>query len=392
MREVVLINISRTPLCSIGGALKDKTAAWLGIMALNDAVEKFGLAKEDVNTIFASSLNHDLHAVNLGRYITLGGQFPMSTSSVTVEMAEGSILTAMNHAASKIALGLDEVCLVGGMDSWSQKPTFMPTDAAPYQMIQPAPLDMRNTPFDDENLTHIEISDRIAKLYSVSRAQCDEEAAKSREAYGKAVADGLLGDEIVPYTIPATRKTPEITVTADNISTVQAEELSSMPALRGGVCTAGNVAHLTEGAGFVLMMSAEKAKTMGLKPLARWVAGADVGCEPNVTGVAAAWSNLKALKFAGLEIKDIAVWENNQITAAYDICTRKEMARKAYTSMKDVHWNGLGGALAVDNSGVVAGIWMANAAIREMDKAGQFAMLSSCGGGGIGVSTILEKL
>lgn len=389
MREVVLVNISRTPLCSIGGALKDKTAAQLGIMALNNAMEKFGLAKEDVNTIFASSLNHDLRAVNLGRYITLGGVFPMSTSSVTVEMAEGSTLAAMNHAASKIALGLDDVCLVGGMDSWSQKPAFMPTDVPPYQMIQPAPLVMRNTPYDDEDLTHVEISERLAKLYTVSRAECDEAAAKSREAHAKAVADGIIGSEIVPYTVPATRKTPEITVAADDVA---AADVAACAPLQGGVCTVGNVAHCSEGAGYVLMMSAEKVKAMGLKPLARWIGGADVGCEPNVTGIAAAHSNLKALKYAGLEIKDIAVWENNQLTAAYDICTRKEMARQAHVSMKSAHWNGLGGALAVGNSGSVAGIWMANAAISEMESAGQYAMLSSCGGGGVGVSTILEKL
>lgn len=389
MREVVLVNISRTPLCPIGGALKDKTAAQLGILALNNAVEKFGLAKEDVNTIFASSANHDLKAANLGRYITLGGEFPMSTSSVTVEMMEGSTLAAMNHAAGKIALGFDDVCLVGGMDSWSLKPAFMPTDVEPYQLIQPAPLAMKNTPYADEDLDHIAVSDRIAKLYSVSRAECDEVAAMSREDHAKAVADGVIGSEIVPYTIPATRKTPEITVTADETVAVDAQECAS---LRGGVCAKSNIAHYSEGAGFVLMMSAEKAKAMGMKPLARWVIGADVGCEPNVTGVAAAWSNLKALKMANLSIQDIAVWENNQITAAYDICTRKEMARKAYTSMKDVRWNGLGGALAVGQCGAVAGIWMANAAIHELDQAGQYAVLSSCCSGGVGVTTILEKL
>jgi len=120
--------------------------------------------------------------------------------------------------------------------------------------------------------------------------------------------------------------------------------------------------------------------------------GADVGVEPNAMGIAAAHSNLKALKFANLSIKDISVWENNQITAVYDICVRKEMARTAFTSMNDVHWNGLGGALAVGQCGAVAGIWMANAAIQEMDAAGQYAVLSSCGGGGIGATTILEKL
>lgn len=388
MREVVLVNISRTPLCPIGGALREKTAAQLGILALKDAVEKFGLKKEDVNTIFASSANHDLRAANLGRYITLGGDFPMSTSSVTVEMMEGSTLAAMNHAASKIALGLDDICLVGGMDSWSQKPAFMATDIEPYQMIQPAALIMRNTPYDDEDLDHIAVSDRIAKIWSVSRAECDEVAAQSREAYAKAVADGLIGDEIVPFVVPATRKTPEITVAEDVLAKAELEGNS----LRGGVCTAGNVAHYAEGAAYMLLMSAEKAKTMGMKPLARWVVGADVGCEPNVTGVAAAYSNLKALKMAGLTIQDIAVWENNQITAAYDICTRKEMARKAYTPMKDVCWNGLGGALAYGQSGALAGVLMANTAVRSLEKAGQYAVLSSCCSGGVGVTTILEKL
>ena len=388
MREVVLVNISRTPLCPIGGALREKTAAQLGILALKDAVEKFGLKKEDVNTIFASSANHDLRAANLGRYITLGGDFPMSTSSVTVEMMEGSTLAAMNHAASKIALGLDDICLVGGMDSWSQKPAFMATDIEPYQMIQPAALIMRNTPYDDEDMDHIAVSDRIAKIWGVSRAECDEVAAKSREDYAKAVANGLIGDEIVPFVVPATRKTPEITVAED----VLAKAELTGDSLRGGVCTAGNVAHYAEGAAYALLMSAEKAKAMGMKPLARWVVGADVGCEPNVTGVAAAYSNLKALKMAGLSIQDISVWENNQITAAYDICTKKEMARKAYTPMKDVCWNGLGGALAYGQSGALAGVLMANTAVRGLEKAGQYAVLSSCCGGGVGVTTILEKL
>lgn len=387
MREVVLVNFSRTPLCAIGGALKDKTAAQLGILALKNAVEEFGLAKEDVNTIFASSANHDLNAVNLGRYITLGGEFPMPTSSVTVEMMEGSTLAAMNHAASKIALGLDDICLVGGMDSWSQKPAFMATDVEPYKLIPPQVLVQKNSPFEDEEMDHVECSERLAKLYGITREECDAVAAASREAYAKAAADGLLGDEIVPYVVPATRKTPEITVAADEQAKA---DLAGAP-LCGGVCTAGNVAHYAEGAAYVLLMSAEKAQAMGMKPLARWVVGADVGCEPNVTGVAAAASNMKALQMAGLSVKDIAVWENNQLTAVYDICTKKEMARKALTPMNDVCWNGLGGALAYGQAGSLAGILMANAAIKQL-QAGQYAVLGSCCSGGVGVTTILEKL
>jgi len=389
MRDVVLVNISRTPFCAVGGALRDKTAAQLGILALNNAVERFGIQKEDVNTIFASSANHDLNAVNLGRYITLGADFPMPTSSVTLEMLEGSVLAAMNHAAGKIALGLDDVCLVGGMDSWSQMPAFMATDVAPYKLIAPRALVRKNSPFKDEDLDHAEVSDRIARLYGLSREECDEVAAKSREDHARALAEGAIGSEIVPYVVPATRKTPEITAASDDVSAVNVQECAS---LLGGVCTAGNVAHMTEGAGYILMMSAEKAKAMGLKPLARWVGGADTGCGPNAAGVAAAYSNLKALKYAGLQIADIAVWENNQLTAVYDICTRKEMARRTYTSMKNARWNSFGGALAVGNSGSVAGIWMAKSAISAMENAGQYAVLSSCCGGGIGVSTILEKL
>ena len=392
MREVVFVDAARTPFCRMGGMLKEKNATDLGMIVLQALLDKSDiLARGEVNAVMAGTANTDAFCRHPARYMTLGVNLPLKTSSSSIEMQDGTAIAAMNFAAYKIALGFDDVILVGGVDSWSRKPAYMKMDTKPYQLIAPAAIEHKVSPYEDEDLNTIQISDRVAKLWNISRSECDEAAAMSAEKYSAACQKGLLGSEVIPFVIPATKKAPEITVSADDVAEVSG--LAAMDPFRtDGVTTAGNLAHYADGAGFVMMMSADKARELGYTPIARWVVGADVGCEPNVTAAASAHAGMKAVKSAGLQVSDIALWENNQISAAYDICARKELNRLSGGQVKLDSWNPNGGALAVGQAGAAAGVRMVCAAMQSLETTGRFACVTSGCAGGQGSSLILEKL
>ena len=242
----------------------------------------------------------------------------------------------------------------------------------------------------------IQVSDRMAQKWGISREACDAFAARSQERLKAAYQRGITGDEIIPYTIPATRKTPEIVVDRDEFPRpdTTAEVLAGLRTVQeGGVTTAGNASGRNDGAAFLLMMSGERARQMGYQPLARWVMGADIGVQPSEMGIGPAFSNLKALKLAGLTVKDMDVFECNEAFAAQNLSVIREMEQQSGVSIDQARWNPNGGAIAIGHPNGASGARIALFAMRELRRTGgRYGIISSCCGGGHGTSAIVENL
>lgn len=400
MREVVFVDFARTAFTNRGGSLRSLASTELAIACLKGLLKKSAILEKGgqnaIDSVYAGSAGRDKLSIAPVRYITLGAGLSLDTVGHQVEMKCGSGITAINHAAWQIALGYADVAVAGGMESHSTRPAYMSTTTASYKGMPPQWLQLRLSPFDDQEIAMPAISDNMAEKWNISREQCDEFALRSQQRLDAAYRSGLIGDEIVPVTVPATKTTPENIVTKDEFPKPQStfEALSKLrPVYPDGVSTAGNSSGVNDGASFVLMMTAEKARELGFTPYAKWVTGADIGVEPNCMGIGPAFSNLKAMRFAGLGIEDVDVWECNEAFAAQNLAVIKEMESQSGVSIDQAKWNPNGGAIAIGHPNGASGARIAMFAMKQLEKTGgKYAVFSSCCGGGHGTTTIIENL
>jgi acetyl-CoA C-acetyltransferase len=238
----------------------------------------------------------------------------------------------------------------------------------------------------------------MAEKWGITREACDEFAYRSQMRAAASTEKGYFTEEIVPITIPATKKTPEVIFTTDEHlrPTTTLEGLAKLRTVRGtetSVTTAGNASGLNDGAAFVLMMTAEKAKELGYTPIARWVGGAHHGVQEDYMGIGPAFSNMKALNKLGLTVDDIDVFECNEAFAAQNLSVIKEMEYQSGKSIDQAKWNPNGGAIAIGHPNGASGARIAMFAMRHLEQTGgRYGIVSSCCGGGLGTTTIIENL
>ena len=399
MREVVFVDFARTAFGNRGGSLRTFSACSLAAECLKGLVKKSQIWEKagdrGVDAIFLGSAGRNKDSSAPARYTALLAGFPVETEAHQVEMQCGSAITSINHAAFQLALGYTDVAIAGGMESASTKPVFMSATTDPYKGLPPQWLTMRLAPEDDQNISMIQVADGMAEKWGITRVMCDEFALRSQQRLDAAYKSGLIGPEIVPVTIPATRKTPEIVVDRDEFPKPHStmEGLAGLRAVGGGVTTAGNASGINDGAAFVLMMTAEQAAELGYTPYARWVMGADIGVEPRVMGIGPAFSNAKALKKAGLTPADMDVWECNEAFAAQNLAVVKELEKLTGHAIDMETWNPNGGAIAIGHPNGASGARIAQFAMKQLEKTGgRYGIISSCCGGGHGTTTIIENL
>lgn len=397
MREVVFVDGCRSAFGNLGGGLRKLAGTEIAAEVVAELVRRTKiLEKGTVDSLFAGCALGDALAVDPARYIALKAGLPIETSAVFVEMQCGSAITAINHAACKIAMGLADVMIVGGMESYSTMPAMFSMSTEPYKLIPPTAIARRLAPTDEENINMIQVSDGMAKRWGITREECDAYAVESQLRLAAAYQKGITGNEIVPIVFPATKKTPEIVIDKDEFPrpTTTAENLAKLrPVIADGVTTAGNASGRNDGAAFVLMMTAEKAKELGYEPIARWVTGADVGVQPSVMGIGPAYSNLKALKQAGLTVEDLDVFECNEAFAAQNLSVIKEMENQSGCKIDRTKWNPNGGAIAIGHPNGASGARIGMFAMRQLEQTGgRYGLFSSCCGGGHGTTTVIENL
>ena len=397
-REVVIVDGMRTAFGRNGGSLRKFYATDLCAAVLKGLTRKTGiLERGKVDCVFLGSAFHDVHCNNFARYSMLSAGLPYETSATFLEMQCGSGIAAINHAALQIKSGAADVAIAGGGESCSQRFAKFSMAIEPYKTIPPSAVPNFLAPELADQIDMIKISDLMAKRWDVSREACDEFAARSQELANNAVTKGYFDDEIVPIEIPAqSKKQPGFTFDKDEHPRpgTKLESLAGLkPVNAGGVTTAGNASGRNDGASALLLMSAEKAAELGYTPIARWVFGADVGVDPKYMGIGPAYSNLKVIEKVGLKLDDIDVFECNEAFAAQNISCIREMENLTGSSIPMAKWNPNGGAIAFGHPNGASGGRIAIFAIKELLRSGgRYGLISSCCGGGLGVSTLFERI
>lgn len=396
-REVVIIDGMRTAFGRMGGALRPYTPVQLAGMTIKGLCEKTGiLERGNVDAVFAGSASGDLNTHNFARYASLLAGLPYETSATFIEMQCGSSIACINNAALQIQAGLIDTAVCGGAEAHSQTYYKYSTAVEPYKGIAPSAAPLRLAPTDEDDLSMIEISDLMAEKWGITREACDEFALRSQTRAAAAIEKGYFKEEILPVEVKYSRKGETVIVDADEHprKNTNLEGLAKLrPVMEGGVTTAGNASGRNDGAAFVLMMSREKAEELGYRPMAKWITGLDVGVDPKLMGIGPAYSNCKILKREGLSLDDIDVYECNEAFAAQNLSVIRQMENMTGKKIDMENWNPNGGAIAFGHPNGASGARVCIFTMKELERrGGKYGMFSSCCGGGLGISTLIENL
>ncbi|MEG1163748.1 MAG: thiolase family protein [Anaerovoracaceae bacterium] len=397
MKEVVIVDGIRTAFGRMGGGFKPYTSVQLASKTIKGLCEKTGiLDKGKVDAVFAGSAFGDVNTPNFARYASLEAGLPYETSATFIEMQCGSSIACINNAALQIQAGLIETAICGGGETYSQAYRKFSTYIEPYKAIPPTAAPVKLAPTDEDDISMIEVSDLMAKTWDISREKCDEFSFRSQQRAAIAMEKGYFKDEILPISVKYSKKSPEVIIDTDEHPRKETtlEGLSKLRAVnQGGVTTAGNASGRNDGAAFVLMMSADKAKELGYKPIAKWICGLDVGVDPKIMGIGPAYSNCKILKKMNLKISDIDVFECNEAFAAQNLSVIKQMEKIMDEKIDMDNWNPNGGAIAFGHPNGASGARVCIFTMRELQRRGaKYGMFSSCCGGGLGISALIENI
>ncbi len=397
MRKVVFVDGVRTGFGKLGGTLKDYSASQLATFAIDGLLEKTKiLEKGRVDGVYMGSACADSLTWALARYAVLGSKLDQSVWTTTIERQCGSAIESINHAAAMIALGYADVMIAGGAESFSQLPMKFSSAVQPYKMTPPQYIKQAHSPKKEDAVDMITTAENLAKMYGITREECDAFACRSQQRAAAAWEKGYFDEEIVPVVIPATRKTPEVVFAKDEFMrpTTTMEGLAGLrPVYEGGVVTAGNASGRNDGGAMVLMMTEEKAKELGYEPFAAFVAGGNAALDPKLMGLGPVGASLDAIKRAGLTIKDIDLFECNEAFAVQNLAVIKELEKQTGVTINQDNWNPNGGAISFGHPNGASGARVGMFTMRELARRGaRYGLFTSCCGGGLGVTTLIENL
>ena len=392
-REVVFVGAARTAIGAFGGALKDVPPADLGALVIKTALERAGVQAKDVGHVV---VGHVIPSVPQDAYISrvaaLNAGVPQEAPAFNVNRLCGSGLQAIVSAAQSIQLGDCEVAVGAGTESMSRGAYLVTSNRWGARMGDVKMLDyMLGALHDPRMHIHMGITaENVAARYDITREQQDAYAVQSQQRAAKAIAAGYFKEQIVPVEIK-TRKGVVLFDTDEGVKAdTNVEALAKMkPAFKkeDGTVTAGNASTLNDGAGAVVMASAEKAKELGLKPLARLVSYGHAGVEPEYMGIGPVPASRNALAKAGLTVADMDVIEANEAFAAQACAVAKELG----LDNEKVNPNGSGISLGHPVGGT--GAILVTKAIYELQRTGgRYALITMCIGGGQGIALVIERV
>lgn len=391
-RKVVIASAARTPVGSFGGALKSQSAADLGIVAAKAAIERAGIKPEDIDeTVLGCVLQAGL-GQNVARQISLGAGIPETTPAMTINKVCGSGLRTVSLAAQMILAGDVDVVLAGGAESMSNAPFLLNEARWGARMGNKKLVDEMITDglWDVYNDYHMGVTaENVAEKYGITREMQDDLAAVSQQRASKARAEGRFKDEIAPVEIKDRKG--NVTVVEDDEyirDGVTQEGIAKLrPAfIKDGTVTAANASGINDGAACLVVMSEEKAKELGVKPLATIVSYASAGVDPKVMGTGPIPSSKKALEKAGWKVEDLDLVESNEAFAAQSYAVRNEMGFDPEKT------NVNGGAIAIGHPIGGSGARILTTLLYEMEKRDSKKGLATlCIGGGMGTALVVER-
>lgn len=398
-RDVVFIDGARTAFGTLGKTLRNFTMEQLGGIALKGLLAKTRIIENGgkVDAVFAGSACCGNSALNPARWITLASGLPESTSASYVEMQCGSAIDSINHAACKIIAGQADIIIAGGMESYSQTPCKFSMSTEPFKMIPPMPIAPSLSPTLDPATINMGLTaEALQKIYKIPREAQDEFGLRSQVLAKKAIDAGYFVEEIIPVKVPQGKKQSPLEFKVDEHPRITSlEALAALPPafIKDGTVTAGNSSGRNDGAAFILLMTREKAEQLGYKPMAKWLACADVGVDPKIMGIGPAYAIPVALKRAGLSLASMDVMECNEAFAVQNLAVIAELQKQCSIKIDMDKWNPNGGAIAFGHPNGASGARICLFAMKELiRRGGKYGFFSTCCGGGLGVVTVIENL
>lgn len=347
-RKVVIASAARTPVGAYGGAFKTVSARELGAVAAKEAIKRAGIKPEDIDESILGCVLQAGNGQNIARQIALDAGIPIEKPAMTLNIVCGSGLRSVSLAAQMIIAGDCDVVLAGGTESMSQAPYLLTDERWGARMGDKKVVDemIKDGLWDAFNDYHMGVTaENIAEKFGLTREEQDALAADSQQKAAKARAEGRFKDEIVPVEVKGRKGKVTVVDTDEYIKEgVTKESISGLrPAfIKDGTVTAANASGINDGAACLVVMSEEKAKELGVTPLATIVSYATEGVDPKIMGTGPIPTVRKALEKANLTLEDIDLIEANEAFAAQALSVIKELGLN--TDIVNVN----GGAIAPD--------------------------------------------
>ena len=382
MREAVIVEAVRTPLGKRNGKLKDFHPVVLGSMVLQELLKRSGLDPKLVeDVVFGSVMQTGEQAVNIARNAWLTAGFPVETPATTVDRQCGSSQQAIHFAANLIQSGIADITVAGGVESMTRVPMGSTVMQGPGNPFPPELLEIY------EMVPQGISAELVARKYGIDRKSMDEFSVRSHHLAAEATDRGYLRSQIMPIEI--TNGTTELMDRDEGIRANASYEAVSQlqPAFNPEhSITAGNSSQITDGAAAVLLMEKQKALELGLTPRARVIAQKVVGVDPVLMLEGPIPATAAVLKQAGLELKDIDLFEVNEAFASVPLAWLKE------TGADPAKLNVNGGAIAIGHPLGASGARLMNHLLHELERRDlRYGLETMCCGGGIGTATIIDR-
>ena len=391
-KKVVLAGACRTAIGKMGGALSNTPAAELGSIVIKEALNRAGVKPEQVDEVLMGCVIQAAQGQNVARQASIKAGLPIEVPAVTLNVVCGSGLNCVNQAAAMITAGGADIVVAGGMENMSMAPYAMTKARFGYRMNNATIVDtMVNDALTDAfNHYHMMITaENICDRWNLTREELDEFSANSQQKAEKAMAEHKFDDEIVPVPVKVKKQIVEFKVDEGPRPGTTVETLAKLRCCsgkEGGMVTAGNASGINDGAAAIVVMSEEKAKELGVTPMATWVQGALAGVEPEIMGIGPVAATRKVMERTGLTVDDMDLIEANEAFAAQSVAVARELG----FDMSKVNVNG--GAVALGHPVGASGCRILVTLLHEMQKRdAKKGLATLCIGGGMGCATIVER-
>ena len=391
-KKVVLAGACRTAIGKMGGALSNTPAADLGAIVIKEALNRAGVKPEQVDEVLMGCVIQAAQGQNVARQASIKAGLPIEVPAVTLNVVCGSGLNCVNQAAAMIMAGQADIVVAGGMENMSMAPYAMTKARFGYRMNNATIVDtMVNDALTDAfNHYHMMITaENICDRWHLTREELDEFSANSQQKAEKAMAEHKFDDEIVPVPVKVKKQIVEFKVDEGPRPGTTVETLAKLRCCsgkEGGMVTAGNASGINDGAAAIVVMSEEKAKELGVTPMATWVQGALAGVEPEIMGIGPVAATRKVMERTGLTVDDMDLIEANEAFAAQSVAVARELG----FDMSKVNVNG--GAVALGHPVGASGCRILVTLLHEMQKRdAKKGLATLCIGGGMGCATIVER-
>ena len=390
-RKVVLAGACRTAIGVMGGQFANTSAVELGTIVIKEALKRAGVAPDQVDEVYMGNVIQAGNGQNPARQAAVYAGIPNEVPATTINVLCGSGLHCVNLAAKLIAAGDADIIVAGGMENMTRAPYMLRNGRYGYRMGNATIEDamIKDGLTDAFHNYHMGITaENICEQWGLTREELDEFAAWSQNKCEKAMAEGKFKDEIVPVEVKKKKETILVDTDEGPRKGITKEGLARLrPAFKkDGMVTAGNASGINDGAAALIVMSEEKAKELGVTPMATWVGGELAGCDPAIMGIGPVYSTRKVMKKLGMEIGDFDLIEANEAFAAQSVAVGKDLG----FDLSKLNVNG--GAIALGHPVGCSGARILVSLLYEMQKEDVHTGLATlCVGGGMGCSAVVKR-